>query len=162
MADYLEKFIIEAGKIKFETPDGRKWQMRQPSPEEASNALSAYRLTQESVLQDDRLRSLTSETKLRREANARAATAQALYLVPLLLEDETGQPVFDVFDKASMAEFEATPVEILNVWLKIFWGPVTQAIKEAKKKSAAGRWNGSGSTESSDGGPGPSAMEPAA
>lgn len=162
MADYMEKFIIEAGKVKFETADGRMWQMRQPRPEEASNALSAYRLAREMVLQDDRLRSLTSEAGLRREAALRANTAQALYLIPLLLEDETGRPVFDVFDEASMAEFEAAPPELLNEWLRIFWGPVTAAIKEAKKKSLPGRSNGSGSTASLGGELGPSATDPAA
>jgi len=162
MADYMEKFIIEAGKVKFSTDDGRKWQMRQPTPEEASNALSAFRLTRESVLGDGRLRSLGSEAALKKEAAVRANTAQALYLIPLLLEDEAGQPVFDVFDPASMAEFEATPPEILNVWLRTFWGPVIVAIQEAKKKSAPERLNGSSSSGWPEAGAGPSATDRAA
>ena len=145
MSDYIEKFITEADAVKFTTPDGRRWQMRQPTPEEASNALSAYRLAEERILSDRRLAGLAADqAALEREARTRAMTAQAIYLLPMLLLDEHGQAAFDVFDQASMDEFENLDQAVLQEFFRVLWGPVQQAISEAKKKSAPVPSNGTG------------------
>lgn len=140
---YLEKFIVEAGKVVFTTGDGRRWRMRQPTPDEAANGDSAYRLAQRRVLEDKRLADLAgSDEELKREARIRASAAEAMYLLPLLLEkpvvssqmSDGWLPAFDVFDAASMAEFEALEGAVITEMTAVFWGPIQQAIREAKKK----------------------------
>lgn len=140
---YLSQFIIEAGKVTFTTPDGQQWRMRQPTPDEAANGFSAYRMTLEAILNDKHLAQFSSnQTTLEKEARVRANTAQALYLLPLLLEikkEEEWQPAFNVFDETSMEKFEelAQDQAFMACWLKVLWGPILTAIREAKKKSLA-------------------------
>lgn len=148
---YMEKFIIEAGKVSFATADGRRWRMRQPTPEEAANGDSAYRLAYRRVMEDGRLMELAgSKEDLEREARIRASAAEAVYLLPLLLEKEAGQvagpqghkeeiwlPAFNVFDPALMAEFEALDGAIVAEMTQVYWGPVQEAVRQAKKKFPA-------------------------
>jgi len=139
MADYMEKFIIEAGKVKFSTDDGRKWQMRQPTPDEAAAGDSAYRIAYDSVMNDDRLRDLAKGAMaLKKEAGIRGSAAEAVYMLPLLLERQRGEnwrPAFDVHDAEDMARFERLSPGVVVEMTRIYWGPVQQAIREAKKKS---------------------------
>ena len=84
---YLEKFITEAGKVSFSTADGRRWRMRQPTPEEAANGDSAYRLAYRRVMEDERLANLAGlVAELEREARVRGNAAEVVYLLPVLLE----------------------------------------------------------------------------
>jgi hypothetical protein len=110
--------------------------MRQPTPEEVADGDSAARLAREAVLADSRLRELArNEDAHRREADIRATAARVIYLLPLLLQDDDGQPAFNVHDAGSMADFEALEPAILTEMIKIYWGPITEAMVEAKKKS---------------------------
>lgn len=133
--EYLENFIIEAGTVKFSTPDGRRWQMRQPSPEEAAAGDSAYRLMRQRVLDDTRLGELAaSPAALTREAHIRASAAETVYMIPLLLLDDSGGVAFDVHDDQAMTEFEQLPGEVIAKMTQVYW-QVVAAIQEAKKKS---------------------------
>lgn len=146
---HLEQFIIEAGHVAFSTSDGRRWRMRQPTPDEAASGDSAYRVMHRRVMEDKRLADLAGgETALKREAHIRASAAEAVYLLPLLLErpvrgqgsgvggqEENWRPAFDVFDPASMAEFEELDGAIVSEMTAIYFGPIQTAISEAKKKS---------------------------
>lgn len=133
---HLPQFIISAARIAFETPDGQRWRMRQPTPDEAADGDSAYRLARQRVIADGRLKELAGGGEaLEREANARAAAAEAIYMLPLLLEREDGERAFDVFDAASLAEFEALSRDVIIEMTKTYWGVIQQAIAEAKKKS---------------------------
>lgn len=154
--EYLEKFIIEAGVIKFSTPDGRRWQMRQPSPDEAAAGDSAYRLMRQRVLDDQRLGELAaSPAALKQEAHIRASAAEAVYMIPLLLLDDSGSVAFDVFDDQAMVEFEQLPGEVIAKMTQVYW-QVMAAIQEAKKKSAAGSSSLSPPVAASGAGPSPS------
>lgn len=136
MSDYLTHFIVNAGVVEFSTGDGQHWRMRQPTPEEAAGGDSAARLTREAVLADTRLTALArNEAALEREAAIRATAARAAYLVPLLLQTADGSPAFDVHNPASLAEFEAMDGDLIAEFCGVLWGPITQAIIEAKKKS---------------------------
>jgi hypothetical protein len=140
---HLTQFIVDAARVAFETPDGQRWRMRQPTSDEAADGDSAYRLARQRVLQDGRLKELAGgKAALEAEASARAAAAEAVYMLPLLLEREDGQAAFDVFDAASLAEFEALPREVIIEMTKIYWGPIQQAAQEAKKKSRPGSSTG--------------------
>lgn len=136
---YIEKFILEAGKAGFTTADGRQWRMRQPTPEEAADGDSAYRLAYRRVMEDGRLGNLAqSKEDLEREARVRGSAAEAVYLLPVLLEKPGGGgwlPAFDVFDAASMAEFEALEGAVVAEMSRVYWGPVQEAVRQAKKKS---------------------------
>lgn len=133
---HLTQFIVSAARIAFETPDGQRWRMRQPTPDEAADGDSAYRLARQRVIADGRLKELAGGGEaLEREANARAAAAEAIYMLPLLLEREDGERAFDVFDAASLAEFEALSRDVIIEMTKTYWGVIQQAIAEAKKKS---------------------------
>lgn len=136
---YLSQFIIEAGKMTFTTPDGQQWRMRQPTPDEAADGDSAYRLAHQRILNDNRLKELAgSEEALQREAAIRATAAEAVYMLPLLLETKQEKEwvvAFDPFDQESLAEFEALNIKTIAEMTKIYWGPIQQAIYEAKKKS---------------------------
>lgn len=140
---YLEKFIIEAGKVSFTTADGRQWRMRQPSPEEAADGDSAYRLAYRRVMDDKRMADLAgSKEGLEREAQMRGTGAEAVYLLPLLLEKPgniTGewQPAYNPFDPASLAEFEALGGAVVAEMTKVYLGSIQGAMREAKKKSPA-------------------------
>lgn len=132
---YLGKFIIEAGKVAFTTADGRKWLMRQPRPEEAADGDSAYRLAHFRVMDDTRLASLAGSLEaLKREANIRASTAEAVYMLPILLENEAGEKAFNVFDNTSLQAFEELPQAIIIEMGRIYWDQLQQAIADAKKK----------------------------
>ena len=132
---YQSNFIIEARRVSFEA-GGRRYWMRQPTPEEAADGDSAYRLAYQRVLDDKRLVSLAGDEKaIEREARIRAAASEALYLIPLLLEDEDGAAAFDVFDPDSMAEFETLPPEVITRMTEVFWGPIQDAMLDAKKKA---------------------------
>lgn len=156
---YLTEFIINAGVVSFETSDGQRWQMRQPTPEEAAGGDSAARLAREAVRGDARLRQLApSDAALEREAAIRATAARAAYLLPLLLLDEQGQPAYNVFDEASLAAFEALPGGIVTEMCQVLWGPVTEAIVEAKKKYRPASSGGSSSASRSTSGPTPTGL----
>lgn len=133
--DYVTNFIIEAGRVSFEAGE-RVWRMRQPTPEEAADGDSAYRLTHGRVMGDERLLEMAEDgPALEKEAAIRAAAAEAVYMLPLLLETDDGQPAFDVHDADSMAAFEALDPEVIVRMTDVYWGPVQEAIREAKKKS---------------------------
>lgn len=150
---HLAEFITEAGRVAFQTPDGRRWRMRQPTPEEAASGDSAYRLMYETVMKDGRLRELArDEEALRKEARIRAVAAEAMYMIPLLLEAPPTPPAcggeistgggewgraFDVFRQADMAEFEELDEDVLAEMTQVYLGPIQEAIVEAKKKSPA-------------------------
>lgn len=148
---HLEQFIIEAGKVTFTTADGRCWRMCQPTPEEAADGDSAYRVTHRRVMEDKRLAELAgSKEELEREARIRASAAEAVYLLPLLLEKPMGwgseekqgrgewMRAFDPFDSVSLAEFEALDGAIVAEMTRIYWSVIQQAIFEAKKKVSGG------------------------
>jgi hypothetical protein len=138
---HLAEFIIEAGKITFSTADGHCWRMRQPTPDEAASGDSAYRLAYRQVMDDKRLANLAgSPAELEREARIRASAAQAIYLLPLLLEKPgmlAGEwvPAFDPFSDVSMAEFEALDGAVIAEMVTVYWGPIQEAASQAKKKS---------------------------
>ncbi len=153
---HLTEFIINAGVVSFETSDGRRWQMRQPRPEEAAGGDSAARLAREAVRDDARLRQLApNDAALEREAAIRATAARATYLLPLLLLDEQGQPAFDVYSRASLDEFEALDPGIIAEMCAVLWGPITEAIIDAKKKLRPPSPGASSSASSSASGPTP-------
>jgi hypothetical protein len=137
---HLSQFIITAGKVAF-VAGGRKWLMRQPGPEEAADGDSAWRIAYGRVMKDRRLRELAGDDKpeLEKEARIRAAAAESIYMLPLLLElpgdDDPARPAFDVFDPESLAEFEALGSEVISEMTHIYFGAIRGAIREAKKKS---------------------------
>lgn len=137
---HLSQFIITAGKVAF-VAGGRKWLMRQPSPEEAADGDSAWRIAYSRVMKDARLRELAGDDKqeLEKEARIRAAAAESVYMLPLLLQlpgdDGPSRPAFDVFDEESMAEFERLGSEVISEMTHIYFGAIRGAIREAKKKS---------------------------
>jgi len=133
--DYLSEFIVTAGKVSFETSDGRAWLMRQPTPDEDANGKSAFRLAYDAIMADERLGDLAKDQKaLEREAAIRANSAEVLYMIPVLLETGEGRPAFDIFDSSSLAEFEILESSSIMIMVDIFLGPVQEAIREAKKK----------------------------
>jgi len=139
VSDYLTHFIVNAGMVEFSTSDGQCWRMRQPTPEEAAGGDSAARLAREAVLSDPRLASLAADAEaLQREAAVRASAARAVYLVPLLLQTGSGEQAYNVHNPASMAEFEALDGDLIAEFCGVLWGPIAQAIIEAKKKSRSG------------------------
>ncbi len=143
---HLTEFIINAGVVSFETSDGQRWQMRQPRPEEAAGGDSAARLAREAVRDD---------APLEREAAIRSTAARATYLLPLLLLDEQGQPAFDVYSRASLDDFEALDPGIIAEMCAVLWGPITEAIIDAKKKLRPPSSGASSSASSSASGPTP-------
>jgi hypothetical protein len=142
---HLDQFIIDAGKIAFTTSDGRRWRMRQPTPDEAASGDSAYRIMHRRVMEDRRLAELagpstgSGEAGLRQEAHTRGSAAEALYLIPLLLEKEVAngewRMAFDVFDPASMATFESLEPALVAEMTQVYFGLIQNAISQAKKKS---------------------------
>jgi hypothetical protein len=148
--DYLTNFIINAGRLEFETSDGEKRYLRQPTPEEAADGDSAYRIAYRRVLDDARLRELAeNEEELKREARVRGAGAEAMYMMPLLLEDERGNPLYDVHSETSLAEFETMDPAIAAELAAMYLGPLVEAINEAKKKSVSILSTGSRSASNS-------------
>jgi hypothetical protein len=147
---HLTDFIINAGVVTFATSDGSTWQMRQPTPEEAAAGDSAARLAREATLGDARLALLAGNAAaLEREAALRATAARATYLLPLLLLDAGGRRAYDVYSVASLAEFEALPPGVIAEMCEVLWGPITQAIIDAKKKSISALSGGSKSASTS-------------
>jgi hypothetical protein len=136
---HLGQFIIEGGRVPlpFETEGGRQWYMRQPSAEEDADGKSAYRLGYNRVKSNDRLADLgNSEDDIEREARIRAAASELAYMLPILIEDATGRRIFDPFNRADMERFEALDQAVISSLAAAYWGPIQQAISEAKKKSA--------------------------
>ncbi len=132
---YIGHLATNGSAVPFETADGRKWHLRQPMPDEAADGDSAYRLMYNRVLKDKRLEMLAEDHDAHlREAGIRAAAAEVAYLLPVLLQDEDGQPAYNVLDDSSLAEFEALPGDIVVEMTKVYWGPVQQAMADAKKK----------------------------
>lgn len=152
---HLDQFIIEAGCVPFTTSDGRQWRMCQPTPDEAASGDSAYRVMYRRVMEDKRLAELAgSEEALRQEARTRGSAAEALYLIPLLLQkpgianqgpESTGPGAwvraFDVFDPASLAEFESLAPGLIAEMTQVYFGLIQQAIDQAKKKVSIGFLN---------------------
>lgn len=133
--DYLTSFIVNASKVTFTTTDGRVWKMRQPAPEEAGDGDSAYRLAYNRIINDPRLKDLAgSEDALKKEAHIRGSAAEAVYMLPLLLENENGEKPFDVFNETSLKAFEELPAEVVVEMSRVYWEFLQQAIAEAKKK----------------------------
>jgi hypothetical protein len=131
---YLTNFIITAGKANFTTGDGETWQMRQPTPEEAADGDSAYRLAYNRVMKDARLSNLAGgHEALEREARIRGAAAEVVYMLPMLLE-KNDKPVFNVFSEASLAEFELLPAKVIGEMTSMYYGLIQEAINQAKKK----------------------------
>lgn len=154
--EYLEQFIIEGGTVKFSTADGRRWQMRQPSPDEAAAGDSAYRLMRQRVLDDKRLGELAANpAALKQEAHIRASAAESVYMIPLLLLDDSGNVAFDVFDDQAMAEFEQLSAEVIGRMTHVYWS-IMATIGEAKKKLAADSSSPSLPVVTMDVGPSPS------
>lgn len=136
MSDYLTNFIITASRTEFEA-GGRQWRLRQPTPEEAADGDSAYRLARRRVLDDVRLAEVAgSREALEREANIRASAAEAVYMLPLLLEKPDGEPAFNPHDPASLARFEALEPAVIQQMVKVYWEVIQKAVTEAKKKAA--------------------------
>lgn len=163
---HLTEFITNASKFPFETPasgdqPARRWLMRQPTPDEAASGDSAYRMTYNVVMKDKRLQDLAKNDKLEleREARIRASAAEAIYMIPLLLETPAGQPAFDVADEESLAEFEALGSEIVVEMTSVYFGVVKLATLEAKKKSPKASSSASGSPKASTNGRSPAASK---
>jgi hypothetical protein len=164
---HLTEFITNAGKFPFETPasgnlPARKWLIRQPTPDEAASGESAYRVTYNVVMKDKRLKDLAKDNKpeLEREARIRANAAEAIYMLPLLLEDPaTGEPAFDVSSEESLAEFEALTPQIVVEMTRVYFDVVKLAISEAKKKSQTAFSSASGSARRSENGRSPAASK---
>lgn len=157
---HLAEFITTAAKFPFETPaagasQARRWLMRQPLPDEAASGDSAYRIAYNITMKDKRLRDLAKGDKveIEREARIRATAAEAIYMLPLLLETPDGGPVFDIADPESMAEFEALDPEIIIEMTQVYHDFVKLAIYEAKKKSPRASLSESGSVKASTNGP---------
>jgi hypothetical protein len=143
---HLTSFITSAGKVPFEA-GGNRWLMRQPLPDEAADGDSAYRIAYNRVMKDKRLKDLAQGDKLEieREARIRATAAEAIYMLPLLLETPTGEPAFDVADEASLSAFEQLEPEVIIELTRIYFEVIKLAISEAKKKSTADSSSESGS-----------------
>lgn len=136
MNDYLGHLIVTAGRAEFCTSDGREWRLRQPTPEEAADGDSAYRLAHRRVMDDVRLAELAgSEAALAREASTRGAAAEAVYLLPLLLEKPDGERPFDVHNPESLKRFEELEPAIVQEMVRAYWDVIQRAAIEAKKKS---------------------------
>lgn len=136
MDDYLTSFIVNASKVKFTTGDGRRWQMRQPTPEEAADGDSAYRLAYNRIKNDKRLGGLAEDkNSLEHEARIRGAAAEVAYMLPLLLEKEDSTPAFDIYSPVSLEEFETTDAAIIKEMSEAYWKMIQAAISQAKKKS---------------------------
>lgn len=158
---HLSQFITTGAKYPFETPESgdtpaRRWLMRQPLPDEAADGDSAYRIAYSRVMRDRRLKDLAGpyRDEAEKEARIRASAAEAIYMLPLLLEDpETGAPAFDVSSEQSMAEFEALDPAVVVEMARVYWETVKLAIDSAKKKSTTAFSSGSGSPRRSERGP---------
>lgn len=131
---HLSQFVLEAGKLTIEV-EGNRWKLRQPTAEEMLDAESAYRLEYDRIMADKRLRQLAgTEAALQRQASKRANAAEALYMLPVLLENEQGRPVFDVFDEASMQRFETTAPSVAAAWTAAYFRLMRVDVEAVKKK----------------------------
>jgi len=149
----LTEFIVQNGRVPVEGPAGEEWYLRQPMPEELADGKSAYRVAYDRVMNDRRLRDLAgNEANLKREANKRGAAAELVYMLPLLLEDEGSAPVFDIADAESMEAYDNLSHDFITQTAAVYWGPITTAMIEAKKKSKPALRSKSQSVSGSGGG----------
>jgi len=128
--DYLSDFIINARRLPLD--DGNF--LRQPTPDEALGADSAFRLAYEAVMNDKRLADLAADDMaLKLEAARRGRIGEALYMVPLLLEAEDGKPLFNVYSDVSLEKFEEAEQELITLWT-VAYEMMTPTPEDVKKK----------------------------
>lgn len=116
----------------FTTKNGDKWRLRKPSLFERQSGESAYRIAYNTTLGDTRLAAAGSSEELAREARARALAAEAIYLLPHLLErpsknDGGWRVAWPVSDTDALDEFEALEPGLLAEFVSAYINGVLRA-----------------------------------
>lgn len=96
----------------------RPWFLRPMTPAEHEDGMSARRMVASRLRANSRLKELGD---IEEEIKQRASASYITYLLPLLIQDESGQPVFDASDPKSMAELDRLPNGVTGELVTAFW-----------------------------------------
>ena len=135
--NYISSFIISGEPLPIKQ-DEQSWLMRQPSPEEMLDGVSAFRLTYNKVMNDTQLIDRAeNDEALKNEATYRGLISKTMYMLPLLIQDHEGEQLYNVLDSESLDEFEEfakNNPDILVVWSEKYLEYMAMSDETVKKK----------------------------
>lgn len=152
---YAARFVMDAERVAIKCKPG--WYMRQFTDDEDAEARSAARIGEDKIRNNPRFKRIGDvEAEARRHGQAEYVR----YILPLLLEDKEGNPIFDIHSEQSLKEFDNLTMEVFRELREVFWGKIFSAWEQAKNLSAPE--SGSKSRPARSSGPGPSKTHPIA
>jgi len=129
-------FIINNRKLTIHGPDDQVWLMRQPTVDELMDAHSAYEIGYEKVIKNEWLGEFADkdDSLLVSQAVKRGRHSEAMYIMPFLIQDESGQDLFNMYDEKSRQDFQEKEKSILILWNDAWVKIASLSDEDVKKK----------------------------